>query len=68
MAKEKYAISLRCWDCNATGVAHATDDGNGPNFLIRTMPAGFVHTHYSPNPWAQQFECKCGGNAEYDLY
>lgn len=67
MAKETYAIDLRCMDCNATGIGRASDNDNGPNFSVNYLPKGFKHTHYSPNPWKQEFTHECGGSVAYEL-
>ncbi len=67
MKKLKYAINLRCWECNATGIGRATDESQRPNFLIRALPVGFKQTRLSPKRWEQEFAHECGGLAEYDL-
>ncbi len=68
MAWQNYAISLRCSQCHATGIGHASDNDNGPNFSVDAVSKGFEHTHYSPNPWKQEFRHECGGSAEYELH
>ena len=49
------------------GTAHATDNDNGPNFQMRSVPDGFTHSAHSPNPWKQAFQHECGGQVAFDI-
>jgi hypothetical protein len=64
MASQSYTIDLRCRQCGAKGTAYGSDNDNGPNFSVDSVPEGFTHTHYSPNPWKQEFGHECGGIAD----
>lgn len=67
VANQHYGIELTCDQCGATGSGSASDNDNGPNFSVDTLPASFKHAHYSPNPWKQEFRHDCGGKASYQL-
>lgn len=67
MTIELYSFNLKCSACGATGTANATDNDNGPNFQMRSVPEGFKHSAYSPNPWKQAFQHECGGQVEFEI-
>ncbi len=67
MATQKYTYALRCEPCAALGVAHGTDNDNGPNFTIDDVSAGFRSAGHNPNPFHQEFICKkCGEEVMVD--
>ena len=67
MATDHYNFDLKCSNCGAKGTAHATDNDNGPNFQMRSVPDGFTHSAHSPNPWKQAFQHECGGQVAFDI-
>jgi len=68
MASQTYMYALRCEPCGTIGMAHGSDNDNGPNFTIDEVSEGFRSAMHSPNPFHQKFICKnCGQGAMVDV-
>ena len=67
MARYYYSFSLQCPDCDANGTANGSDNKNRPNFDVDSVTDGFEQATCSPNPFARNFRCACGGQAAVEI-